>query len=469
MNLATLRQRLPSPGPRARRVLVIAGYVLAGLLSFAYALHLTFPYERVKDRAVDALASKYDVVVGGVERGWLPGSFALTMVQLRTRPENPGDPSRLIVIDRLEIDVGLLSAISGSVAVDLDARLGPGRIQGTVRIGRDRLRATLRSRDLPLSDVPGLDSIIGMPMGGRGNLAVQIDLPKNDWRLATGRLAIDCPRCSLGGEGAVFKPKNQTANRNAWANAGWASEGVPVPEIALTSLQAEWVLDKGAILQRRWDFASPHLRVELDFEAELTRSLTDSRIRTGCLRYRGSDELRQLDEKFYNALELTGGPLGPDDLRHLDLAGTLGKFRAFGRFCGPGGGDGDGGAGPVLGGDRPRTRPSLDHVVTPEDETAPTTGVIEPLAEPAAPPADAMPAPRVDDVRPLEPGEGDGAPGSNGRVAPDPPEGFRGRGRVGGDEQGPPAIDYGSAYPTAPPEEPPPESLVPAEGDELQQ
>ena len=61
---------LPQVGPRAKKVLKIAGYVVLALVTFVFALQLSFPYNRIKERLVDQLSEKYDVSIGDVER-WL--------------------------------------------------------------------------------------------------------------------------------------------------------------------------------------------------------------------------------------------------------------------------------------------------------------------------------------------------------------------------------------------------------------
>ena len=421
---------LPPIGPRTRKALKITGYVLAGLISFVYAFHLTFPYDRLKDKGVEALSSRYDVSVGGVERGWLPGDFSLTRVQLRTRPEKVGEVPKMIFIDRIDVDIALLSIIGGSVDVEIDAAMGPGRISGEVTIGKDSLKAALSSRNLPLSDVPGLAGIIGMPMGGRGDVSARLSLPKNDWSRASARLSIKCPGCTIGGEGSFFKPRTTTRT------GAFVGEGVPVPLIAITNLEADWSIAGGKITTNKFLFDSPHLAVELDFTATVEKELKSSRVESACLRYRGSDELKKLDEKFYNALELSGGPLGADDMRHLKLVGTLGNFKALGKECG---GPADSQPDPVSGEPRGRRTPDLSNVPDPTQpaEPTPVEGALDvkPAEPPPPAPVDANEDRGTPDVKgqppevpPMGSGEGqappEGSPGSRGEPPPaegDPP------------------------------------------------
>jgi len=378
--------RLPDLGPRTRKALKIAGYVLLGLFSFVYALHLTFPYKRLKDKGAEALASKYDVTVQDVERGWLPGDFSLINVKLATRPTKPGEVPKIIKIDRLDVEVGVLSALTGGVDIGIEAKIGAGYLGGQVTVESGLVSIDLASSNLPLSEVPGLDSVIGMPASGPGRVVAQLELPNNDWRKASGRIAVDCSGCTFGGPGAFFKPKNQASRA-----AQWAGEGVPVPRLMVSKLSAEWTIGKGKIATKKWVFESPHLQAMLDWEATLEKDIKQARIDNACLRYRGTDDLKKLDEKFYNALELTGGPLGSDNLRHLKLVGTLGSFKALGKECGPGGGAEE------VAGDRPRGRPTLDAVPTGEaavEAGSPATGVIQPQVGDAG----AL-TPKIDDVR----------------------------------------------------------------------
>lgn len=434
-------------GPRARKALRILGYVVAALVTFVYSVHLAFPYNRLADRAKDALKSRYDVTIKRVERGWLPGDFSLVGVKLITRPTKPTEAPKIISIDRIDIDVGVLSMISGSVDVDLDAKLGAGHIAGTVNLSKGRLRASVSSKNLPLSDVPGLASIIGMPMAGGGNVKLNLDLPGNDWRKATARFAIDCPHCTVGGEGAYFKPRNANSR-----NAAFVDKGVAVPTLAIDSLSAEWRIEGGKITTPKFMFTSPHLSMALDFEAKIGATLSASTVTNGCIRYRGTDALKALDEKFYNALELTGGPVGPDDQRHLKLVGTLGTFRAVAKICGVDQGTGDTGGDPTSGaGDGGgRVRPDLGAV--PAEGTLPTvTGTVDTKGPPDAQPAppDAQPTPQKDDVRMGPPTGENGAPLGAAKIDeatnPTPPP----------TEQPPPPIE-GEIEPAPAPEGPPP-------------
>src|SRR5262245_9480093 len=78
-------------GPRARQALRIVGLFVFSLVVFVLALQLTFPYQRVGDKIVEELQGKYEVTIGSVERGWMPGRFYLNAFSLRTRATKPGE------------------------------------------------------------------------------------------------------------------------------------------------------------------------------------------------------------------------------------------------------------------------------------------------------------------------------------------------------------------------------------------
>ncbi|MCB9560964.1 MAG: type II secretion system protein GspN [Kofleriaceae bacterium] len=406
-------------GPRATRALKALGYVVLGLVTFIYALHLTFPYDRVKDKGVAWLSSRYDVTVGGVERGWLPGTFSLKRVTLRTRPEKPGDQPTIMVIDSLAVDIRLMSSLfSMAAVVELDAKIGPGHIRGGVEAGKDRFKLGLTSKNLPLSDIPGLADVVGLPMGGKGTVNVALDLPRGNWQLATTKISIDCPSCTIGGDGAKIKPRNTTA-----AKAAWVGDGIEVPRLFVDRLQAEFVIEHGKYRMAKWNMQSPDGDLVIALEGTVTRNLKDSPIETGCIQFRGSDALAKREPKFDGSLDLIGGVLMGDGMRHLKVAGKLGKMKYLPRACeGAAGADDDVEAGTTAG---PRSRPSLSNV--PDSSggtpTAPATGSIRPVPPEGAPAGehDGTDSPKPDDVKPgseddgVEPPEGKVEPGRDDR------------------------------------------------------
>ena len=107
------------------------------LVMFVFALQLTFPYERVKDK-VDrgAVAEKYDVPIGDVERGWMPGRVYFKAVSVRTRPTKPDET----------VDHVLHRAARGRPRPARAAARHDRRSTSTRRSARATSRATSRCR-----------------------------------------------------------------------------------------------------------------------------------------------------------------------------------------------------------------------------------------------------------------------------------------------------------------------------------
>ena len=85
------------------------------------------PVQAAQGQGAEALASKYDVTVRDVERGWLPGDFSLINVKLATRPNKLGEVPKIIKIDRLNVEVGVLSTLIGGVDIGIDPRSARAR------------------------------------------------------------------------------------------------------------------------------------------------------------------------------------------------------------------------------------------------------------------------------------------------------------------------------------------------------
>jgi len=108
---------LSNLGPRTRKVLRYAGFALLGLVTFVFAFQLAFPFGRVKQRIIDALSDKYDVTIGDVERGFIPGRMYVKALTIRTRPAKADDVATTFYVEQLEVDLGLFALLHGTVSI----------------------------------------------------------------------------------------------------------------------------------------------------------------------------------------------------------------------------------------------------------------------------------------------------------------------------------------------------------------
>lgn len=448
-----MRLHLPG-GPRVQKALRIAGFVVFGFLAFVFALQLTFPYHRVKDQVEHALADKYDVSIGGVERGIIPGRMYLTSVRLVTRP-SPADQARVdaiadkeerekqqaqivssLFIKRLEVDVGFLPLLRGVIAVKLDAEVGSGRIHGKIQLAKGGLFALfkpgpltrvvvdLSGENLPAVSLP-MREALGLPMTGKLGFDVELDLPSEkaktgkvatNWEKATGEIAFTC------GAGCGFGPgKLKTKVKNARSQA-FMGDGVDIGHIEVDSLVARIEIAKGMMEIKKWDAKSADGELYIDLAITLAPTFGESSV-DGCLRFAGSEVLRKREPNTHTALTTTGADRNPqDNLFHIKLSGKFKELLRQRAYCGPDvaklADDSAGGA----------PRPNL--TVQPDDPVhKPATTFSPPPPPPPAeppppePPADApvqVPVPHRDTVD--EFGRAGLNGNGNGNEPPPPPE-----------------------------------------------
>ena len=378
-------------GPRMRRVVRILGFILLGLVTFVFALQLTFPYDRVKDKIVEALSSKYEVTIGDVERGIMPGRMYFKSVTLRSRPEKAEDMATTFFINELEVDLGLLSLLRSTASVRIDATIGPGHLKGTIALSKSMTSIDLEGSDLPSGSLP-IKEGIGLPMSGKIAFKFALDLPTEkgktgkaapNWQKAEGSMVFECPSgCTIGDGKTKLKPKLKNARSQAFAN-----DGIEFGKVNVDSMLAKVTIEDGKLELTTFETKSQDGEIHVDFEVTLAPVFSDSMV-AGCLRFKGSEALSKREPKTHAAISTTGAALGPDNLFHIRLDGRFKDMKRLAQNCGPalksvhmdnpGGNSGD-------------MRPNL--TVQPPDETltkgaAPVTPPPPPVV---TPPIDAAP------------------------------------------------------------------------------
>jgi type II secretion system protein N len=373
-----------SLGKRSQQLLRVGGYVLLALIAFVFALQMTFPYSRVKDRVSEVLSANYDVVIGEVERGWLPGKMILKNVSLKTRPTQANQVPTLFYIQRLSLDLGVFALLGKKAVVDIEATIASGTLTGSVSLSKERVKLDFHSDSLPGANLP-FKELVSLPVIGKIALDVEFDLRlvrnKVDWTKAAGHLTLECPTgCTVGDGKTKLRPQVKRASEQEFVK-----DGIEFNKLVLDKLLVRLDIKKGKATVTKWDVPSKDGEVYLDFEATLEPLLNNSQV-AGCLRFKASKELEKRDYATAVKLQTTGGPMGSDGLFHIKLQGTLREMKRLPRLCGP---TVDGKpAGVEGGGER---RPNLP--VPSPDEVRPTAVQAQPPPPPQPPPQPAMPAP----------------------------------------------------------------------------
>jgi type II secretion system protein N len=397
--------RVPSLGPRMRKVARYVGFVVVGLVAFVLALQLTFPFDRVKDKIIEALSEKYEVTIGSVEGGIMPGRVYFKAVSLRTRPATADEVPSTLYIEQLELDVGIVALLGGAAAVELDAKIGPGHIRGDIELSKSATRIDLVGEDLPSASLP-VREVLGLPMSGKLQLAFAVDVPteklKNgktgpDWTQAEGRVQLACPAgCTVGDGKSKLRPKLKNQRNQAFAEGG-----IDFGKVNIDKLAAVVELKDGKLRVTRFETKSPDGDLHVDFDMTLNQDMDQSQV-TGCLRFRGSDALLKREAKTHAAISTTGAPLGPDNLFHIKLDGPLREVRRLGQTCGSGNAGGSGSpsnAGNPGGLSPAPERPNL--TITPEQPVRIPPPPAEPPPQgPATPSPGSADAPNPADIPP---------------------------------------------------------------------
>jgi type II secretion system protein N len=427
---------LPHLGPRTRKIVRIAGFVLFGLVTFVFALQLSLPYERAKDRAVDILAEhNWDLTTGEVEPGWLPGRVYFHDVKLVSRTTKADEVATVIIIPKLKIDVGVLALLGGTLAVDIDAKVGSGhltaKLDAPISFGKGTYTIKVDGKDLPSGALPMKD-IVSQPTTGdigiSADISVVVEANKAgkvgvNWQKLEGEAELSCPSNCVYGDGKTklkMKIKNQR-------NAEFAKDGIEFGTIKIDSMLARIEAKNGKVSLAKFDAKSADGDLKAEFTMDLQPDINESGV-AGCLSYKGSEELLKRDEKSFNAITLIGGALGPDKLFHVRLSDKWRDIRKVGAVCGgPGTSmDDPGGTNPGV-----TRRPNL--TVTPEENPHPP---ITPVTPPPPPPP-VTPPPATGSAP--APATGSAPPPATGSAVPGGvPEGSAGSGSAEGSAAPPP-------------------------------
>ncbi len=347
----------PRIGPRTQKVLRGVAYVAFALVVFVFALQMSFPYDRVREKIIEAASDKYDVDIASSERGILPGRVSFSHLTLRTRPaqadldriskiDDPKERDKqraalitMIYVEKLDVHLGIFALLRGKASVDIDAKIGSGHITGNVTIGKGGTTVDLEGNDLPARSLPMKEAFSGLPMGGKVRFDFELDLPNEtnkagrvapDWTKAEGELTFECPsKCTLGDGEAKFHPKVKNPR-----NEATVKEGVKFGTINIDSFLAKVELKKGTLEVAKFDMQSRDVELKLQLTMNLAQDLGESMV-AGCARYKPTDALSKREGDTFSAFMLIGGPLGPDSLFHVKLDGHIKDLKKLALVCGP--------------------------------------------------------------------------------------------------------------------------------------
>jgi type II secretion system protein N len=282
-----------------KRLLRWVGYPLLAVLSFVFAAHFTFPYQRVRERIVDALSGQFDVGVADVGPGWAPGRVRIEGLSLTTRPAREDEQPRTLFVERVDLAVGLMALAGKTVSVDIDALIGGGKLVGNVRRQDDETVAVdLRTEGLSLESIPGITAVTGgAPIVGPVEAEVKLSLPKGKWEAANGDIRLACSGCSIGDGKTKVRPMSP-GQQNAFT-----SEGMTLPRIRLGELEASVDISKGAACVERFQARGGDVELSVEGGVKFADPFKESQT-TLQARVKTSEEFRAASVR--NAALFTG-------------------------------------------------------------------------------------------------------------------------------------------------------------------
>ena len=310
---------------RQKKLLTWIGYPLLALFTFVIALHMTFPYNRVKGKVIESLSDKYDVSIADVEPTFLPGGIIFNKIVLQTRPDNPKEKPTTVIIDKLRVDAGLFAMLRGRVDLDILAEIGAGKIEGNIAVSSSSMSTSLSTHSLPLETVPGLKSAIGLPMSGGLDARVSITLPHHKWSKAHGSIELDCPGCTIGdGKAKIHPPKRKRRSRFR-RRSGFPmdpSAGLTVPRLSLGNTSAVVKIAEGVGTIETFSGTSKDGEMKIEGKLRFSDPFKRSKL-PGCFHFKLSDSLKKREPNFGNIMAFLDVSEDKDGWGHMKMIGYL--------------------------------------------------------------------------------------------------------------------------------------------------
>jgi len=286
---------------RLRKIVPWVAYPAFYLLCFVLFAYLTFPFDRVRDRAIAAFnddqkktGGTTQLEIDKLDSYWLSGVEARGVRLVSPASVNPDGtkkPASEIAIDRTTVRVAMLPLLIGRVRINFHVEMLGGTIDGsTEKSGEDR-KVEVELAKLSIGDLGALVSTIGLPMAGELRGHASLSLPEGKLSKATG--AIDLTIADFSVADGKTKIKDTIA----------------LPRMNVGDLVLECDVAGGVVKVTKFAAAGQ----DLDFSADGKITLRDTFAESQAdlyLKFRFSDKYKNKDDKT-KALFGTPGSSAP--------------------------------------------------------------------------------------------------------------------------------------------------------------
>ena len=221
---------------RLARYSMYVGIFWFSFIAFAY---FSFPYDRLKDLLIEK-AESGELGLRNVQLDideLSPSLFvgvALEGVKLTFNPAPGADasePPDVLRIDELEVHVSPLRYLFGTLALDIEAELGGGSIEGEFDTSENAQRLEMELEEVNLGVLSPIKRALGLPILGIATGTVNLDLPE-ELPEGTGEIMLEVQNMKIGdGKNKLKIPGMQ--------------DGLTISPISLGTLQIEIPVEGG--------------------------------------------------------------------------------------------------------------------------------------------------------------------------------------------------------------------------------
>ncbi len=244
MDLSITRGEIPSDAPSATRnrnwgrtLRDVLGWGSLGVFFFLLFAWIALPTEAIAWRlSYEAKKAGYVVEIEDISvMPW--GSATLEGVTWTFEPSRPDSPPQQYFMEEVDISIGLLSLMGGTIDVEVRTERENGTIMARYVEGSSNTSVEVDIDGLPLYDVPKAAQALNVPLYGLLKIKADITAPDGKFAKAEGKITLACSACRAGdGESKLYVPGGSKALR----------DGITLPEIDFGTLTGELVVKKGS-------------------------------------------------------------------------------------------------------------------------------------------------------------------------------------------------------------------------------
>lgn len=237
-----------APSKTSRKLLMGCSFTAFFVVSFVLFAYWSFPYDRVRDYIVQEVErpqgadgkrapSGFELEIIDLSPSWGTG-VELTGVRLVKLAESEEEQPVDVTFESVDASLSLLSLLGGETAVDFDAVVAGGTLEGRFAESETMTSIDAAIADVNLRQIGILRAYAMLPVGGVMNGTVDLDV-SDDQAQTAGSVQLDISGLSIGG-GKIRIP-----------DVAMLREGLTVERVVAGDLALQMEVDNGSAQIRR--------------------------------------------------------------------------------------------------------------------------------------------------------------------------------------------------------------------------